>query len=74
MFCQLRDRCYATNAKTVVLSCGRDVHEWCERHLDRSSSLCLRCMRPLTEEGIEEIRRVSREDNSDASMNGSSAS
>ncbi|GBN22496.1 hypothetical protein AVEN_13883-1 [Araneus ventricosus] len=60
MFCQWCDRIYSTSTKKVVLTCGHDVHECCAKHLERPSSLCFKCMKPLTDEDMDEIRRVSR--------------
>ncbi|GBO06300.1 hypothetical protein AVEN_215326-1 [Araneus ventricosus] len=61
MFCHWCDQIYSTIAKKMVLTCGHDVHECCVKHLVRSSSLCLKCMKPLTDEDMDEIRRVSRD-------------
>ncbi|GBM64227.1 hypothetical protein AVEN_167256-1 [Araneus ventricosus] len=70
MFCQWCVRIYSTSAKKVVLTCGHDVHECCAKHLERPSSLCLKCMKPLTDEDMDQIRRVSR----DASMDDDASS
>ncbi|GBM66088.1 hypothetical protein AVEN_169760-1 [Araneus ventricosus] len=60
--------------KNVVLSCGHDVHECCARHLDLPSSLCLRCMKPLTDDDTEKIRRVSKDDDTYTSMDDDTSS
>ncbi|GBM56860.1 hypothetical protein AVEN_227362-1 [Araneus ventricosus] len=72
MFCQWCDRIYTTSAKKVVLMCGHNVHESCAKHLVRPSSLCLKCMKPLTDEDMDEIRRVSRDASMDDSWTDSS--
>ncbi|GBL70978.1 hypothetical protein AVEN_1219-1 [Araneus ventricosus] len=72
MFCQWCDRIYSTSAKKVVLTCGHNVHECCAKYLVRPSSLCLRCMKPLTDEDMDEIRRVSRDASMDDSWTDSS--
>ncbi|GBM63949.1 hypothetical protein AVEN_17536-1 [Araneus ventricosus] len=59
MFCQWCDRIYSTSTKNLVLTCLHDVHKCCAKHLDRRLSLCLKCMKPLTD--MDEIRRVSRD-------------
>ncbi|GBL79823.1 hypothetical protein AVEN_84109-1 [Araneus ventricosus] len=72
MFCQWCDRIYSTSAKKVALTCGHNVHECCAKHLVRPSSSCLRCMKPLTDEDMDEIRRVSRDASMDDSWTDSS--
>ncbi|GBO16042.1 hypothetical protein AVEN_100638-1 [Araneus ventricosus] len=70
MFCQWCDRIYSTSAKKVVLTCGHEVHECCAKHLVRPFSL--KCMKPLTDKDMDEIRRVSRDASSTDSWTDSS--